>query len=90
MHGGGVVSRRWQAGVRNGWRAGAVQHTPACRVLCSAHHSRVPLLFPLQPQYHTSPVTSLRFAPRSMLLATAARDGTLALWPLYQPEVQGN
>ena len=38
------------------------------------------------PQYHTSPVTSLRFAPRSMLLATAARDGTLALWPLYQPE----
>lgn len=42
-----------------------------------------PTPFPLQ--YHTSPVTGLRFAPRSMLLATAARDGTLALWPLYQP-----
>lgn len=62
---------------------------PACMVLHSAHHSCAPLLFPLQPQYHTSPVTGLRFAPRSMLLATAARDGTLALWPLYQPEVQG-
>ncbi|PRW45092.1 DECREASED SIZE EXCLUSION LIMIT 1 [Chlorella sorokiniana] len=40
-------------------------------------------------KYHTSPVTGLCFAPRSMLLATAARDGTLALWPLYQPDEQG-
>jgi hypothetical protein len=31
-------------------------------------------------------VTGIQFAPRSMLLATAARDGTLALWPLFQPE----
>lgn len=44
------------------------------------------LLFPLCVQYHTSAVTGIRFAPRSMLLATAARDGTLALWPLFQPE----
>ena len=44
--------------------------------------------FPLQ--YHTSPVTGIQFAPRSMMLATAARDGTLALWPQFQasPEQQ--
>lgn len=37
------------------------------------------------PQYHTAAVTALCFSPRSQLLATAARDGTLALWPIYQP-----
>ncbi|EFN56409.1 hypothetical protein CHLNCDRAFT_48750 [Chlorella variabilis] len=39
-------------------------------------------------KYHTSAVTGIRFAPRSMLLATAARDGTVALWPLFQPAEQ--
>ncbi|KAI3426353.1 hypothetical protein D9Q98_008725 [Chlorella vulgaris] len=37
-------------------------------------------------KYHTSAVTGICFAPRSMLLATAARDGTVALWPLFQPD----
>jgi WD40 repeat protein len=46
--------------------------------------SRVPASVPLQ--YHTSAVTGICFAPRSMLLATAARDGTVALWPLFQPD----
>lgn len=48
---------------------GSTSHCPHCHALM---------------QYHTSPLTALRFAPRSMLLATAARDGTLALWSVYQ------
>ena len=53
---------------------------PACSPSC------LPAPLPASLQYHSSPVTGIQFAPRSMLLATAARDGTLALWPLYQPD----
>lgn len=58
------------------------------RLMLTPDHAQPPHP-PLPLQYHTSPVTGLCFAPRSMLLATAARDGTLALWPLYQPEERG-
>mmetsp|Transcript_8196 Transcript_8196/g.30242 ORF Transcript_8196/g.30242 Transcript_8196/m.30242 type:complete len:497 (+) Transcript_8196:168-1658(+) len=34
-------------------------------------------------KYHTQSVTALEFQPGSSLLASASRDGTIALWPLY-------
>ena len=39
------------------------------------------LMSPPLLQYHAAPVTAVQFAPRSGALASAARDGTVALWP---------
>jgi len=34
-------------------------------------------------KYHTSAVTVVEFAPKSFMLASGARDGTVALWDVY-------
>lgn len=36
-------------------------------------------------QYHSQAVTALAFSGHSMMLATASRDGTIALWDIYRP-----
>lgn len=79
------------------WPPGLTHHQEGAhptKCFCLALYAHPPafclLSCPAALQYHSSsPVTGLRFAPRSMLLASAARDGTLALWNLYTPEEAG-
>ena len=75
---------RGGSAARHGSGPGACRQAALWRALWQipARPARLPQ--PLRaPQYHTAAVTALRFAPRSQLLASAARDGTLALWPVY-------
>ena len=41
-------------------------------------------------QYHKASATVVRFSPRSMFLASGSRDGTIALWDIYQPSALGS
>ena len=63
-------------------------HSLTCQSnICSNFvHGCSSLVFPAVVQYHRKGLTALRFHPQDQRLISASRDGTIAIWSVFQSE----